>query len=158
MKITFLGHRQQDLGGFEENQLQKAIKAQIETTLLSLNKPILLTSMMLGIEMWAAEIAHKHGISYHVYVPFDNFHARWPFPTRKLYSELLKHAKKKVIIDDGIFDYKKMVQKDVQLVTDAKVIYSLYKDTPSLLKKALKDGKEVINILPKEDDDWFIAF
>lgn len=159
MKITFLGHKPQELGGFDGNTLQSAIRTQINETLLSLKKPTLLTSITIGIEMWATEIAEANDIKYHAYIPFADYHSKWPFAVRKQYSELLKNANKRVTINDGNYDYKKLIEKDLRLVTDADRIYSFFKEEPAFLRKAIKDGKEVINLLPKgESDDWFISF
>ena len=158
MKIVFLGHRPQDMGGFEGNSLQSGIKTAIDQTIRSIDKPILLTSITLGVEMWAAEIAEAAKVPYHVYIPFNNYHARWPFKVRKLYSELLKNAAKRITIADGDYEAKKLAAKDLKLIEDADVIYSCFKEEPAIIKKAIKNGKTVINIFPKDDDDFFITF
>lgn len=157
MKVTFLGHRPQDMGGFTPNELQKAIHANIEQILLTNKNYIVLTSLAPGIEMWAGEIAYNLKIKYHVYIPYNNYHAKWPSVVRKQYSSLLKHTSKRIVISDSEYDSKKLLEKDVMMTTDANIIYSFFKEEPPLLKRMIKDGKKVINKLP-EEDDYFIKF
>lgn len=160
MKITFLGHRLQDLGGFEDNPLHQSIKNKIKEIidLHSKDKIIILTGLNIGIEMWAAEIARECEVPYHVYVPFADPHSKWPFPSRKTYSDLLKHAKKRITLDDGPFEYKKMIAKELKMIEDSDNIYSFFKESVPIMRKAQKLGKNVIASLPVgEDDDFFIS-
>jgi uncharacterized phage-like protein YoqJ len=155
MKIVFVGHKIQDLGGFTENAIQKEIKSTIENVLKADKSHIVLTSMSLGIEMWAAKLAFTNKVPYHVYVPFKDYHSKWPFATRKEYSELLKHAGKRIVLDDGAFDVKKLLAKEVAMLEEADIIYSFYKEETKLLNKF---SKKVKCILPLgEKDDWFIS-
>lgn len=59
MKILFVGHRLQDLGGFEENDLQRSIR-QVITSIVQndlSSRDVILTSLGLGIESWAIAAA-----------------------------------------------------------------------------------------------------
>jgi uncharacterized phage-like protein YoqJ len=155
MKIAFLGHKIQDLGGFESNKIQEQIQVAIETVIKKNPKYVVLTSLSLGIEMWAAQIARENNAPYHVYIPFTDYHAKWPFATRKEYTELLKHASKKITLDSGGYDVKKLIAKDVAILEEADIIYSFFKSETKLLQKY---SDKVQNILPVgEQDDYFIT-
>ena len=81
MNICFLGHRPSDLGGWNENELQKNIKRNIKNILVesfASNKDlVVLTGLFLGPEMWAGEIAYELKIPYKVYIPFKDPHSKW---------------------------------------------------------------------------------
>lgn len=159
MKIAILGHRLQDLGGFDDCELHTQIKGALEKIITSM-KPddVLLTSMSIGVEMWAAELASQHKINYHVYIPFKNFHARWPFGTRKIYSELLKKSSKKITISDGDFDVKFLKEKEVMMINDCDKLCGVFKDDNYLTRLAVKNGKQVEIVRLDEDNEWFIPF
>lgn len=156
MKIAFLGHRIQDLGGFTENTLQKEIKGIIRSSLMAHSKPVIvLTSLAVGIEMWAGQAAYDLKIPFHVYLPFKDYHSKWPYTTRKEYSELLRHASKRVVLDDGAYDVKKLIAKDVAILEEADQVFSFYKDNTKLISKY---EDKIVKALPTGDKDgWFIT-
>jgi uncharacterized phage-like protein YoqJ len=158
MKIAFFGHKPQDMGGFDGNELQSAIKTSISDILLKDKSVTVVTGLHIGIEMWAAGIAAAHKIPYEVYIPFQDPHQKWPFPVRKTYTSLLKTANKKIVMDEGGYDIKKLIAKELKIIEEADIIYSFFKEEPAILKKAMKQGKKVINMFPKEEDDFFIPF
>ncbi len=158
MKITFIGPRLQDLGGFAENPLHMSLKSKIASILDDHKQDILITSASIGIEYWSAKIALEKKIKYEIYVPFKKFDEKWPKNVRLEYNFLLKKAQKKVSLSDSFFDYKLLMQKDIRLINDADVVYSAYNILPALLKKFLP-GKNVIDICPGgEQDDFYTTF
>ena len=163
MKILFLGHRPQDLGGFEKNSLQEAISEQIYKIIKELTPhDVVLTSLGLGIETWAAQHCNYFNDPqdfkdrpYHVYIPFKDPHSKWPFASRKLYTALLNGASKKISLDDGPYDISKVIAKDVAMCQEADTIYTFFKDYPKFLNKF---SSKIVNSMPKEtSDEFFIS-
>lgn len=152
-----MGHRIQEMGGFiNPPKLQFYIKQKIRDILSNVPKnTVVLTSLALGIELWAGEIAHEYGIPFHLYVPFEHHYAKWPLQARQIYTDLSKHKKKQILISTAkSYDIKYIIEKDLKLVQDSDTIYTFYRDLPPILKKT---EAQIINSLPSgEEDDWFI--
>ena len=161
-KITFIGHRVQDMGGFSGNVLQDSINETIHDTLKTVkevkdNKLHLLTGFNLGIEMWAAEHAYNLNINMHAYIPFDKPHMKWPPASQRQYNAYLKAARKKIKIDSGPFSYEKMHKKEIQMIEDADVVYTFFAQNMPIHKYLTRLEKPVINLMPYgEKDDYFI--
>lgn len=169
MKVLFIGNRLQDLGGFEGNDLQTAIREKIYDIVQKqlTSQDVILTSLSLGIETWAVQAGSEidsqsddefgRARPYHVYIPFKNPHSKWPYKSRETYSYLLKHAQKKIALDDGDYDVSKLIAKDIAMATDADKIYTFFKERPKFLKKF--ENKDIIDMMPSGvDDDHCIPF
>lgn len=152
MKVCFLGHSPKDYGGWHETPLQTAIKAAIAAQINACreadSKLIILTSLALGPEMWAGQLAYDLKIPYHLYIPFKDPHSKWPERTAKKYSFLKKFAKNRVTISDGEYDAKFLLQKEQKLIEDADEIYSFWLKPMSATKFADRQKKQIQNILP----------
>lgn len=166
-KITFFGAKMQDLGGFTETPIQKQIKENIKQALAKViaeqegSMPCVLTGLNIGMETWAAEAAMSLKVPYHVYIPFDNPHQKWPKRVQMQYLYLLKQAAKKVQLDTGEFDIKKLHAKEIKLIDEADIICTAYNMVPGIMKYIERSGKTVIDIMPKEetnDDGGDIPF
>ncbi|MEK6862502.1 MAG: SLOG family protein [Nanoarchaeota archaeon] len=161
MNICFLGHRPSDLGGWNENELQKNIKRNIKNILVesfASNKDlVVLTGLFLGPEMWAGEIAYELKIPYKVYIPFKDPHSKWIKKTAQQYTFLKNHAASKETIDRGHFDPKKIYEKDMYLVNESEKVYVCFVKMVPIIKYAKKLNKQIIDIMPNEnEDDFFI--
>lgn len=156
--ITFIGNRIQDLGGFKKNRLQENIYKNIEEKLLANKDVLLITSLSLGIEFWAGEIAKKHGIPYKVVVPFKSFEAKWSQYDRIKYGQLLTAAKQKKILDDGFYAYAKLKAKDVFLLEESDEVCLFFNNIPSYITKCItQNNKKAFDLMPSGDqDDVFI--
>ncbi len=163
MKILFLGARVQDLGGFQGNELQHNIKANIVKTIEDHQKAgdkiTVLTGLSLGIETWAAVAANDNDAEFHVYIPFDDPQNKWPKKSQMEYLYLLKKATKKTIVDTGPFEAKKLFEKEIRMITDADKIYTFFPTPHPSEKLLIKLKKEGIDLMPKgEQDDEGIPF
>lgn len=163
MKITFLGNRVQDLGGFKGNKLQSNIKTNITNILDSLKKEysndiILLTSISLGVETWAVESAFTLNIPYITYIPFKGYHEKWVDSSKRQYLSLLKTSNKIITIDNGPYSGKKLIEKDIRLITDADIVVFAFSTPNQFTKLASEQNKIVYDVMPSEvEDDFFIA-
>jgi len=156
VKIAFLGHRVQDLGGFDGNQLQDEIKQIISDKIKESGVSAVLTSGSVGIEMWAADAAIDAKVPYHLYVPFANPESKWPASTKKKYKLIANKASKTVVLDNGEYDAKKLATKDLAILEEADIIYSFYKDHPRIFEKF---SKKIVDSFPNGGSDgYFIPF
>jgi uncharacterized phage-like protein YoqJ len=163
VKITFLGARVQDLGGFQGNELQDNIRKNISQAIENLMKegknPIILTRLQLGIETWAANAAYNLGVNCHVYVPFDNPYSKWPKRSQMDYLYLLKKATKKIVVNTGDFEVRKMHDAEVKMIEDADLIFTFFVNPLPIMKFVERSGKPVTDLMPKgEQDDFYITF
>ena len=156
-KITFFGAKPTDLGGWTETPLQKQIKQNIMNQLMQLvqakEQVVVLTGLNIGIETWAAEAANHLKVPYHVYIPFDEPHQKWPKRVQMQYLYLLKQASKKHQLDTGEFDVKKLHAKEVKLIDEADIICTAYNMNPGIMKYIERSGKTIIDIMPKEESN-----
>ncbi len=154
MKILFIGAKPQDLGGFKGSKLQDNIKLAIQRKIvdhIALDDNFsVLTSLSLGIEVWAAETALKNKIDIQVYVPFDNPESKWFAKDQQNYKYLLGKAKKKIIVDTGGFEGKKLLAKDQKMVQDADVIYTFFANAIPLLNFANRQNKNMVDLMPRD--------
>lgn len=163
MKITFIGQRIQDLGGFEKNNpLQKSIEEVIRTNLLrhlaQNPKTIVVTGANLGIEMWAGSMAAQMDLPVHMYVPFDNPESKWFGSNKSTYLYLLKKASKVIQVGTGPFSSKAMLDKEIRMVDDSDIIYTFYTSGCGMLKYIERNNKKSIDLMPMgEDSDQYIV-
>lgn len=163
-KISFFGHRIQDIGGFQGSPTQTKIQEAIERIILECkekyDKCTVLTGLNLGIETWAAQIASKHGVDFDVFIPFDNPQSKWPAYAKKAYTELLKKSRHKIQTGQGGFDVKKLIKKEEEILLQSNTVYTFFVNPPPLLKVAERNNVEVIDSMPQEeptDDGWWIG-
>lgn len=159
MKTLFIGYRVQDMGGFAGNDLQTSIKEIIGTYVREHKDIVVLTSLNLGIETWAAQAALDAGVPYHVYIPFTNPHQKWPLSSRKLYTSLLHKASRRVTVDEGEFAAAKMQAKDIRMIDDAEQICGFFNGRFPLLKFIERANKSYVKLMPEEsvDDGFYIS-
>lgn len=161
MKILFIGPKIQDLGGFDGSPIQDGIKKAIRNKLqeLSGTKDLhVLSSLNLGIETWAAEIADELKVNTHVYIPFDSPHSKWPQSSKKNYLYLLKKARKRIVISEEPYTAKAFHECKNRMIEDADIIYHFFPMDDYNLKVAAKLEKECVYLETEEDDDFYIRF
>lgn len=155
--IYFVGHKVQDMGGFGGNVLQNSIYQTIEKTIRSYKSCTVLTSLDLGIETWAAEIARVEDVPYMVYTPCINFESNWINASAKNYRFLKAYAETEILFSEQPFNYKNVIANREQIVLNSDIVYSFYRYDTRLVNFARKNQKQVINLLPQgELDDFFI--
>lgn len=161
-KVTFLGNRQQELGGFKENELQKSIKDSIENTIKELSeqdKVILCTTGFTGIPMWSAMAARKYDLSVHLYVPYDEPYKVWPKHIQMEYRNLYRQSTKKIIVNNGSFDHKKIIEAETKIIEDCDDIFTFFKEKNYVHSLAERFSKECVDLMPSgEEDDYLIEF
>lgn len=159
-KITFIGYRIKDMGGFQGNSLQTAIQSKIDDLIGQLNpkEDVIYTGLGLGIDQWVAQSAIKHGIPYIAYLAYETQESRWLTTTKLEYKTYLKNAQEIIYTDRGDFDVKKLIARDNKVAELADTIYSFFNGDHIALRLPKKLGKNIINAMPEpEHDDHFIG-
>lgn len=94
--LVVTGHRPSELGGFEENDVTRAVRDHLIDILVAKRKlhPDLrvLTGLGLGAETLGAEAARDAGIPYVAVLAFPDFDGRWPGASRQRFRTLLDDA------------------------------------------------------------------
>ncbi len=153
MIAAFTGHRPQKLGGFQlPNPTYIRICHRIEDTLRDLRPDKVISGMALGIDQWAAFVAHRLGIPFIAAVPFVNQEAKWPAPSQKLYLGLLKMASEVVIVSEGEYSPAKMQIRNEWMCNHCDKLIAVWDGTPggtgNCIKYAQSINREIIFIDP----------
>lgn len=84
MIVAFTGYRPDKLGGYKlPNPTYLHVFQQIEKSLKELQPQKVISGMALGVDQWAANIAHRLGIPFIAAVPFLGQEKAWPVPSQK---------------------------------------------------------------------------
>ncbi|HEX7100492.1 MAG TPA: SLOG family protein [Acidimicrobiia bacterium] len=102
--VVVTGHRPTELGGYEENEITRAVRDHL-IDILSAKRQIhtdlkVLTGLGLGAETLAAEAARDAGIPYVAVLAFPGMEQRWPDESRRRFRELLDGADETVILQN----------------------------------------------------------
>jgi len=109
MIVAFTGHRPDKLGGYRvPNPTYIKVCQQIDFALRELKPEKVISGMALGVDQWAAYIAHKLQIPFVAAVPFEKQESKWPQQSQETYHKLLKLASEVVIISPGGYSHDKM--------------------------------------------------
>lgn len=164
MMVGIMSAKMAQLGGFDNEALHSRIKEQISNKMAELKAAhpdmVLVTSLALGPETWAAEIALQYKIPYHVYIPYDKPYNKWPKPSVNDYLFLVKNAAKKVVLSKEPFSVALLKDKESKIIA-ACDLFMLGFPVPEWTHKAIKKaGKPFVDILPEttEEDDDHIPF
>lgn len=162
MKILFIGPKVQEIGGFDGSPLQDSIKKAIHNKLSELNKEYkdlhVLSSLNLGIETWAAEIADELKINTHIYIPFNNFHTKWPYAAKQKYTYLLKKARQRIVVTDADYSAKAFNEAKVKIIEEADIIFHFFPLGDSTLKIAERLKKECLFLDADDEDEFYVRF
>src|SRR6185369_8185560 len=102
MIVAFTGHRPDKLGGYKlPNPTYLYVCQEIDKALRELKPEKVISGMALGVDQWAANIAHKLGIPFVAAVPFEGQESAWPQASQKTYRSLIKLATERVVVNEG---------------------------------------------------------
>lgn len=150
MKILFIGERITDLGGYNDtNGWNAQIQDEIERIIKDMKasgEVSVLTSLNLGVEFWAGEIAQRNKVPTVYYSPFSTHGSRWPDAVKASMNGMIKKSTR-VQVDDGDFEPIKIFKCEERMCDDADAIFVFYKGPNNRTKYIKKIGKEFANLL-----------
>lgn len=157
MIVAFTGHRPDKLGGYKlPNPTYLYVCRQIEKTLKELRPHKVISGMALGVDQWAAHIAHNLGIPFIAAVPFVGQEKAWPCASQKTYSKLLKLASEVVIVSEGEYSAYKMQVRNEWMVDRCNKLIAVWDGTPggtgNCVKYAEHHNIDIIFINPRLDE------
>jgi len=158
MIVAFTGHRPAKLPnkatGYKlPNPTYLHVCQQIDKTLRELKPDKVISGMALGVDSWAANIAHKLGIPFIAAVPFEGQEKAWPQASQNTYHALLKLASEIVIVCPGGYAASKMQTRNVWMTDRCDKLIAIWDGTPggtgNCVEYAKSIGKEIIRINPQ---------
>jgi uncharacterized phage-like protein YoqJ len=157
MIVAFTGHRPDKLGGYKlPNPTYQFVCQQIEQALKELQPEKVISGMALGVDQWAANIAHKLGIPFIAAVPFTGQEKAWPAPSQKTFNTLIKLASEVVIVSEGGYAAYKMQIRNEWMVDRCDKLIAIWDGTPggtgNCVKYAQSKNKEIFYINPRLDE------
>lgn len=100
------GHRPQALTEGEQAWARVAIATTVQRLRATHGTQVAISGMALGADTWWALAALSAGLDLHAYVPFEAQASTWPAEDQALWRELLRHAKKKVLVGEKHYDVR----------------------------------------------------
>ena len=154
MIVSFTGHRPDKLGGYKlPNPTYSFVCQRIEETLRDLRPTKVVSGMALGVDQWAAHIAHKLGIPFIAAVPFEGQDRVWPAASRAIYKKLIELASEVVIVTPGGYSSAKMQARNEWMVNYCDKLIAIWDGTSggtgNCVKYAQSLNKEIIFIDPR---------
>jgi uncharacterized phage-like protein YoqJ len=154
MIVSFTGHRPDKLGGYKlPNPTYIKVCQQIESTLKELQPHTVISGMALGVDQWAAFIAHKLKIPFIAAVPFKNQECKWPIDSQIAYAKLIKVATTVAIISPGEYSAAKMQTRNEWMVDNCDKLIAVWDGsaggTGNCVNYAKGKNREIIYIDPR---------
>lgn len=154
MIVAGTGHRPPRLGlGYTEADRER-LADFAATELLKLKPSLILSGGAQGWDQALAMAAHRAGIPYRVYAPFEGQDAKWPPDARSFYRRLLADAESVRIVSPGGYANWKFAKRDECLVDDCECLLALLDDKPEksgtgiTASYANSVGRRVVNCWP----------
>lgn len=153
MIVAFTGHRPDKLGGYNlPNPTYSYVCQEIEKLLLELKPEKVISGMALGVDQWAANIAHKLGIPFIAAVPFTGQEKMWPTASKSIYNKLIKLASEVVIVCEGGYSPAKMQIRNEWMVDKCNNLIAVWDGTSggtgNCVEYATKVGRLIYRINP----------
>lgn len=156
MIIAFTGHRPNKLNGYIiPNPTYLHVCKEIDRALKEFKPEKIITGMALGVDQWAAMIAHKLGIPFMAAIPFERQEAKWPEESQKTYRLLRKLASEEVIVSPGNYSAEKMQTRNEWMVNHCDKLIAIYNSDPNggtanCVKYAQSIQKDIYVIDPRK--------
>jgi uncharacterized phage-like protein YoqJ len=127
MIIAFTGHRPDKLGGYKlPNPTYIKVCREIDSLLRELRPDNIITGMALGIDQWAASVAHKLGIPFVAAIPFEGQEKAWPLKSQRTYRLLRRLAVEEVIVCEGEYAPAKMRLRNRWMVDNCDALIAVW--------------------------------
>lgn len=157
LKIMTTGHRPNKLLGYDENNpMQSYIKREFERILSEYQKDydiIGISGMAQGVDWLFVKTCIKLNIPFDAYIPFLGQECKWPKLAQKEYHDLLKKARKIIVVSEGNYSPRKMQIRNEAMVDNCDIAIPVWngdKDggTANCVCSLTKAKKEMIRINP----------
>ena len=153
MIVAFTGHRPDKLGGYIlPNPTYSYVCQEIEKALLEIKPEKVISGMALGVDQWAANIAHKLGIPFIAAIPFAGQERMWPAASKSIYNKLIKLASEVVIVCDGGYSPAKMQIRNEWMVDRCDQLIAVWDGTKggtgNCVEYAGKVSRQIYRINP----------
>ena len=153
MIVAFTGHRPDKLGGYKlPNPTYSYVCQEIEKALIQFKPDTVISGMALGVDQWAANIAHKLGIPFIAAVPFIGQEKMWPAASQSIYNKLIKLAAEVVIVSPGSYSAAKMQFRNEWMVDRCNQVIAIWDGTKggtgNCVAYATDTGKQIFRINP----------
>jgi len=155
MIVAFTGHRPDKLGGYDlPNPTYIKVCQEIEKNLKALKPDKVITGMALGVDQWAANIAHKLDIPFIAAVPFKGQESRWPQKSQRIYAKLISLASEVVIVSPGGYSAEKMQIRNKWMVDNCTKLIAVWDGTTGgtgncvEYARSVKSDEDIIYINP----------
>ena len=154
MIVAFTGHRPDKLGGYKvPNPTYIKVCQDIDKTLKELKPEKVISGMALGVDQWAAYIAHKLSIPFVAAIPFEKQESKWPASSQETYHLLLKLASEQVIVSPGGYSAEKMQIRNKWMVDHCDKLIAIWDGTlggtGNCVTYAKSVGKDIYFINPR---------
>jgi len=154
MIVAFTGHRPEKLGGYKlPNDTYIRVCQKIDAALKELKPEKVITGMALGVDQWAASIAHKLGIPFLAAIPFEGQENAWPESSRVTYRLLRKLAAEEVIVSQGGYSVDKMQVRNIWMVDNCTNLIAVWDGTKggtgNCVEYAKSANREIYYIDPR---------
>jgi|SRR5271166_744205 len=127
MIVAFTGHRPDKLGGYKlPNPTYIQICRELDKALKELQPEKVISGMALGVDQWAANIAHKLGIPFIAAIPFEGQEKAWPEESQRTYRLLRKLAAEEVIVTPGGYSPAKMQIRNEWMVDNCDTLIAVW--------------------------------
>lgn len=153
MIAAFTGHRPDKLGGYKlPNPTYVHVCQKIEKALKELKPEKVISGMALGVDQWAANIAHRLSIPFIAAVPFEGQEKAWPIQSQETFHKLIKLACERVIVSPGGYSAHKMQIRNAWMVDHCDILIAIWDGsqggTGNCVNYAKSIGKEIYLIDP----------
>jgi len=168
LRVCFTGHRPDRLGGYGDNRIQEAVKAELDKIVWELIKDndviTFYSGMAIGVDMWAAEIVElicsllnperRHDIPMGrlcAVIPFVGQQNRWPVESQLKWTKLIHKADDLYFVDEEGYAPWKLLNRNKWMVDNSDIVIAVWNGeskggTAHCVKYAKKQDKKVINL------------
>lgn len=155
MIIAFTGHRPDKLGGYKlPNPTYIKVCQAIDKALKELKPEKIISGMALGIDQWAANIAHNLGIPFIAAISFAGQESKWPTQSQKIYQALLKLSCEQIIVSPGAYSVDKMMIRNQWMVDHSDMVIAVWDGTKggtgNCVEYAKSINKDIFRIDPTQ--------
>jgi uncharacterized phage-like protein YoqJ len=154
MIVVFTGHRPDKLGGYRlPNPTYTKVCQEIDKALRELKPEKVISGMALGVDQWAAYIAHKLNIPFVAAIPFEKQESKWPAKSQEIYHQLVKLASEVVIVSPGGYSADKMQIRNKWMVDHCDKLIAIWDGssggTGNCVQYAESVKKDIYRINPR---------
>ena len=154
MVVAFTGHRPNKLGGYRTpNPIYNWVTWCIQEQLEELKPTLVISGMALGVDQWAAQIAHDMGIPFLAAIPFQGQEKAWPAHSQAAFKNLLLKSCEIVVVSPGEYTPYKMRVRNAYMVDRCDSLIAVWDGTPggtgNCVEYAEACGKQIVRIKPR---------